>query len=64
MNDARNKRLRNELTKELETEIQVTEEKIQDANANGDQKEKYQLIRIKNKLEAEKVRVNANSKYI
>lgn len=64
MNSERNKRLRNELTKELETEIQVTEEKIQDANANGDQKQKYELIRIKNKLEAEKVRVNANSKYI
>jgi hypothetical protein len=62
--EARNKRLRNELTAELETEIAVTEEKIQDASSNGDQKQKYELIRIKKKLEAEKTRVSANSKYI
>lgn len=60
----RTKRLRNELTAELETEIAVTEEKINDASANGDQKQKYELIRIKKKLEAEKVRVSTNSKYI
>ena len=60
----RNKRLRNELTAELETEIAVTEEKINDASANGDQRQKYELIRIKKKLEAEKVRVSTNSKYI
>lgn len=60
----RSERLRNELTAELETEIAVTEEKINDANANGDQKQKYELIRIKKKLEAEKVRVSTNSKYI
>ena len=57
-------RLRNELTAELETEIAVTEEKINDANANGDQKQKYELIRIREKLKAEKVRVATNSKYI
>ena len=60
----RNKRLRNELTAELETEIAVTEEKINDASANGDKRQKYELIRIKKKLEAEKVRVSTNSKYI
>lgn len=62
--EADEKRLRNELTAELETEIAVTEEKIQDANSNGDQKQKYELIRIKKKLEAEKIRVSANSAYI
>ena len=64
MNKDRTLRLRNELTAELETEIAVTDEKINDANANGDQKQKYELIRIKKKLEAEKVRVATNSKYI
>ena len=64
LNKDRNTRLRNELTAELETEIAVTEEKINDANSNGDQKQKYELIRIKKKLEAEKVRVATNSKYI
>lgn len=57
-------RIRNELTRELDTEIKITEEKINDANSAGDNKEKYQLMRIKSKLEAEKARVKMNSKYI
>lgn len=57
-------RIRNELTRELETEIKITDEKINDANSAGDNKEKYQLMRIKSKLEAEKARVKMNSKYI
>ena len=55
-------RIRNELIRELKAEIKVTEEKINDANANGDQKQKYQLIRIKEKLDAEMTRVTMNSK--
>lgn len=57
-------RIRNELTRELKAEIKVTEEKIDDAKAAGDNKQKYQLMRIKEKLEAELVRVGANSKFI
>lgn len=57
-------RVRNELVRELQTEIKVCEEKISDANANGDQKEKYRLIRIKDQLDAEMVRVKTNSKYV
>ena len=57
-------RIRNELTRELQAEIKVTEEKINDANAKGDTKAKYQLMRIKEKLDAELTRVAANSKYI
>ena len=57
-------RIRNELTRELATEIKVCEEKISDANAAGDTKEKYRLMRIRDKLEAEKVRVTRNSKYV
>ena len=60
----RNKRIKNELLVELDTEIQVTEEKIQDASSNGDQQQKYQLMRLKKKLEAEKIRVVTNSKRI
>ena len=57
-------RIRNELVRELETEIKVCEEKISDANAASDTKEKYRLIRIKDQLSAELVRVKTNSKYI
>lgn len=60
----KDRRIRNELSKELETEIKICEEKINDANAAGDNKEKYQLMRIKSKLESEKVRVRLNSKYV
>lgn len=60
----KNIRIRNELARELDTEIKITEEKISDANAAGDNKEKYQLMRIKSKLEAEKTRVRLNTKYI
>lgn len=62
--DLKNDRIRNELIRELDTEIHIAEEKINDANANGDQKEKYALMRIKDKLAAERDRVSVNSKYI
>jgi hypothetical protein len=57
-------RIRNELTRELKAEIKVTEEKIEDAKANGDNKQKYQLMRIRDKLEAELIRVGGNAKFI
>lgn len=57
-------RIRNELCHELEAEIKICEEKANDANSKGDDKKKYELIRIKDKLEAELVRVRANSSYI
>lgn len=60
----KDRRMRNELVRELETEIKVSEEKINDANANGDQKEKYRLMRIRDQLTAERNRVIVNSKYI
>jgi hypothetical protein len=60
--EKRDIRLRNELVAELDAEIEITNEKIQDAGANSDQKQKYQLMRIKKKLEAERVRVLTNSK--
>lgn len=60
----KDKRLRNELVKELDTEIKICEEKINDANGKGDNDEKYKLMRIKDKLIAERTRVQINSKYI
>lgn len=60
----KNLRIRNELIRELQTDIKVCEEKIADANAAGDTKEKYRLMRIKDKLDAELVRVKTNSKYV
>ena len=60
----KDRRVRNELVRELDTEIKICEEKINDANSNGDQQEKYKLMRIKAKLEAEKTRVSVNSKFI
>ena len=57
-------RIRNELIRELQAEIKVTEEKIEDAKSNGDNQQKYKLMRIKDKLQAEVTRVQSNSKFI
>ena len=56
--------MRNELARELDTEIKVCDEKINDANANNDTKEKYRLMRIRDQLASERVRVRTNSRYI
>ena len=60
----KDKRIRNDLARELDTEIKVCEEKIADAAANGDSKAKYRLMRIKSQLEKEAARVKSNSKLI
>ena len=60
----KDRRIRNELSLELESEIKVCEEKIKDADSKGDNQEKYKLMRIKDKLEAELSRVRLNSKMI
>lgn len=57
-------RIKNELMREIQVEIDVCNEKINDANSNNDQKQKYELMRIKSQLEAELVRVKVNSKYV
>ena len=64
MSASKDVRLRNELIRELDTEIKVVTEKIEDAKAAGDQNQKYKLMRIKEKLEAEKARVGLNSRVI
>ena len=60
----KDRRIRNQLAHELANEIEVCKEKIQDAASNGDNKEKYKLMRIKSKLELERQRVLANSRYV
>ena len=57
-------RVRSELIREIETEIEICKEKISDASSAGDNKEKYRLIRIRDRLEAELIRVQTNSKNI
>lgn len=61
---AKDVRIRNELVRELETELSVCEEKINDANSKGDEKEKYRLMRIRDRLKTEITRVKLNSKYV
>lgn len=60
----KDKRIQNELQRELRTNIKVCEAKIQDAESEGNKQEKYRLIRIKDQLENELQRVAYNSKYI
>lgn len=57
----KDRRIRNECHRELLTEIKICDEKINDANAAGDNAEKYRLMRIRDQLEAEAIRVRANS---
>lgn len=60
----KDRRMRNELLRELQTSLDITNEKINDANASNDQQEKYHLMRIRSQLQAEITRVTLNSKYI
>lgn len=60
----KDQRIRIQLARELDTEIQVCQAKIEDANSESDKSEKYRLMRIKSKLEAERDRVKWNSKYL
>lgn len=58
-------RIRNELVRELQAEKTVVNAKIEDMS--GDPKmrnEKYRMMRIKDKLDAEIVRISANSNYV
>ncbi len=44
-------RLKQEMIREYEAELKLTREKIRDAEAAGDRKKKYELMRIENHLE-------------
>lgn len=60
----KDKRMRNEAIRDIEAEIKVCDAKIEDAQQSDDKQQRYQLIRIREKLNAELVRVTTNSKYI
>ena len=60
----KDKRIRNELIEDLQTEIKVCEEKINDASNDGDRQAKYRLMRTKDQLEKELFRIKTNAKYI
>ena len=48
---------RRAILRELDQELAIIDEKIDDAKAAGDNKQKYQLMRLKDKLENERKRV-------
>ena len=60
----KDRRIRNDLIMEIDTQIKVTDAKMSDAEAKGDRNELYHLIRIKDQLTKERSRVLTNSKYI
>ena len=64
MSKEKNIRIRNEVVRNLTTELKVCAEKMQDASNDTDKKKKYQLMRIKEELEAELTRVKTNSSYV
>ena len=51
--------IRKQIIHEFETELKIVEEKITDAKSAGKRREKYQLMRLKAKMEKEL----ANAKY-
>lgn len=59
----KDRRMRTELLHELETQIEVTNAKIADAEGR-DRNEMYHLIRVRSQLNKEKTRILTNSKYI
>ena len=61
---SKDRRIRNELSMELDSEIKICEEKIRDADNEGDRAKKYELMRIRDKLNAERTRVRVNAKYL
>ena len=48
---------------DLETELKITREKIEDAKAENNKEQKYQLMRIEKELEKEIFRIKNNLKY-
>ena len=54
-------RIRNEMIGELKTEMNIIQEKIGDAERAGDNKAKYELMRLKNELNKKLMRVAGNT---
>ena len=56
-------RLRNEMIGELKTELEVIDVKIQDAASKGDNKAKYQLMRLRNEIRKKLLRVGGGKDF-
>lgn len=52
------RKTKNDIIHEMQTELKLTEEKIEDAKADGNKKEKYALMRLRDKLEKDISRIN------
>lgn len=59
------RRVRNDIVHEMETELRIVNEKIEDARGENDKKEKYQLMRLRDKLEKDiqRVKYGLSGKY-
>lgn len=55
---------RNELVKDLETELRILKEKIRDADGKGDRQTKYQLMRLEDKITTEISRIKYGNKAV
>ena len=60
---SRDMRIRNEMIGELKAEMEVIDEKIKDADRNGDNKAKYQLMRFKNEVNKKLLRVGGGKSW-
>ena len=62
---ALDRKVKNQILHEMETELKLVDEKIEDAKSDKKDKEKYQLMRIKAKLEKEidRIKFGLGSKY-
>lgn len=53
-------RIRSEMIGEIKTELEILDEKINDARNKGDDKQKYQMMRMKNELTKKLLRVGGS----
>ena len=56
------KKVRYQIIRELESELEIVKEKIDDSRGDDNKQNKYQLMRIKKKLEADLARVKYQSR--
>ena len=54
------KKVRHQILHELELELKIVDEKLEDARSDGSRRKKYELMRIKHKLEREIDRIRYN----
>lgn len=60
-NSTQKYRLRNELISELKAELEIIDEKIEDAGRDGNRADKYKLMRLKNQINNKLLRVGGSN---